>query len=70
MKRFGGTVSDEAMSNSLLKEIASSNEKIAELYEGREYAKALRTVMELVDKVNGFVDENKPWKLPKTQNVK
>ena len=65
VKRFGGVVSDEAMSNPLLKEIAAASEKIAELYEGREYAKALRTVMELADKVNGFVDENKPWEIAK-----
>lgn len=65
VKRFGGVVSDEAMSNPLLKEIVSSSEKIADLYEGREYAKALRTVMELADKVNGFVDENKPWEIAK-----
>ncbi|QWD81016.1 methionine--tRNA ligase [Polynucleobacter sp. MWH-S4W17] len=65
VKRFDGVVSDEAMSNPLLKEIAGASEKIAELYEGREYAKALRTVMELADKVNGFVDENKPWEIAK-----
>ena len=65
VKRFGGVVSDEAMNNPLLKEIAESSEKIAELYEGREFAKALRTVMELADKVNGFVDENKPWEIAK-----
>ena len=65
VKRFGGIVSDEAMNNPLLKEIAAANEKIAELYECREYAKALRTVMELADKVNGFVDENKPWEIAK-----
>jgi len=65
VKRFGGVVSDEAISNPLLKEIATASEKIAQLYEGREYAKALRTVMELADKVNGFVDENKPWEIAK-----
>ncbi len=65
VKRFGGVVSDEAMNNPLLKEIASANEKIAALYEGREYAKALRSIMELADKVNGFVDENKPWEIAK-----
>ena len=65
VKRFGGVVSDEAMNHPLLKEIAASSEKIAELYEGREFAKALRTVMELADKVNGFVDENKPWEIAK-----
>ncbi len=65
VKRFGGVVSDAAMNTPLLQEIAASSEKIAELYEGREYAKALRTIMELADKVNGFVDENKPWEIAK-----
>jgi len=65
VKRFGGVVSDEAMQNPLLTEIAATSEKIAELYETREYAKALRTIMELADKVNGFVDENKPWEIAK-----
>jgi methionyl-tRNA synthetase len=65
VKRFGGVVSDEAMNNPLLREIASASEKIAELYETREYAKVLRTIMELADKVNGFVDENKPWEIAK-----
>ena len=65
VKRFGGIVSDAAMNNPLLSEIAAANEKIAALYEGREYAKALRTIMELADKVNAFVDENKPWDIAK-----
>ncbi|MBU3552700.1 methionine--tRNA ligase [Polynucleobacter wuianus] len=65
VKRFGGVVSDEAMDNPLVKEIAAASEKIAALYEGREFAKALRLIMELADKVNGFVDENKPWEIGK-----
>ena len=65
VKRFDGVVSDAAMNNALLQEIAAASEKIAELYEGREYARALRTIMELADKVNGFVDENKPWEIAK-----
>lgn len=65
VKRFGGVVSDAAMNNPLLADITSANEKIAELYEAREYAKALRTIMELADKVNAFVDENKPWEIAK-----
>jgi methionyl-tRNA synthetase len=63
VKRFSGVVSDAAMNHALLQEIAAASEKIAELYETREYAKALRTIMELADKVNGFVDENKPWEI-------
>ncbi len=65
VKRFGGIVSDQAMTNPLLTEIASSSEKIAQLYESREYAKALRAIMELADQVNAFVDENKPWEIAK-----
>jgi methionyl-tRNA synthetase len=65
VKRFGGVVSDDAMSHALLNEIASASEKIAALYEAREFAKALRSIMELADKVNGFVDENKPWEIAK-----
>ena len=65
VKRFGGVVSDGAMNNPLLADITSASEKIADLYEAREYAKALRTIMELADKVNAFVDENKPWEIAK-----
>jgi methionine--tRNA ligase beta chain len=36
-------------------------------YEEREYAKALREVMLLADKVNSYVDQNKPWDLAKQE---
>jgi methionyl-tRNA synthetase len=65
VKRFGGVVVDDAMQHPLLISIRSANTKIAELYEGREYAKAVRTIMELADQVNAFVDENKPWDIAK-----
>ena len=65
VKRFGGVVADEAMQHPLLISIRAANNKIAELYEGREFAKAVRTIMELADQVNAFVDENKPWDIAK-----
>lgn len=65
VKRFGGVVTDDAMQHPLLISIRSANTKIAELYEGREFAKAVRTIMELADQVNAFVDENKPWDIAK-----
>jgi len=39
---------------------------IANLYEGREYGKALREVMALADQANQYVDDAKPWELAKT----
>jgi methionyl-tRNA synthetase len=65
VKRFGGVVTDDAMQHPLLISIRAANTKIAELYESREFAKAVRTIMELADQVNAFVDENKPWDIAK-----
>jgi methionyl-tRNA synthetase len=65
VKRFGGIVDDAAMAHPLLAQLAEASNEIAELYETREFAKALRRVMELADLVNGFVDTNKPWEIAK-----
>ena len=39
------------------------------MYEQREYAKALRETMLLTDRVNSFVDANKPWELAKQEGM-
>jgi methionyl-tRNA synthetase len=65
VKRFGGIVDDSAMGHPLLQQLADAKDEIADLYETREFAKALRRVMELADAVNGFVDSNKPWEIAK-----
>jgi len=39
--------------------------EVAALYEGREFGRAIRRVMELADEVNRFVDAEKPWELAK-----
>jgi methionyl-tRNA synthetase len=65
VKRFGGIIDDSAMNHPLLGQLADAKDEIADLYETREYAKALRRVMELADLVNGFVDSNKPWEIAK-----
>jgi methionyl-tRNA synthetase len=38
---------------------------VAEAYEGREFGRALRQIMELADIANRFIDSNKPWELAK-----
>ena len=67
VKRFGGVVDDAAMSDPLLAELSDASTEIADLYENREFAKALRKVMELADAVNAFVDANKPWEIAKQE---
>ncbi|OHP62782.1 MULTISPECIES: methionine--tRNA ligase [unclassified Neisseria] len=65
-KRFEGRLKDVADSELLAKLVAQS-EAIAECYESREYAKALRDIMALADIVNEYVDANKPWELAKQE---
>jgi methionyl-tRNA synthetase len=36
---------------------------IADLYENREFAKAVREIMRLADLANHYVDQNKPWEI-------
>ena len=63
-KRFSGCLKDVSGSE-MVKHLAAESERIASLYEEREYGKALREIMILADVVNEYVDENKPWELAK-----
>ena len=65
-KRFEGRLKDVSGS-ALLAKLAAESETIAEQYENREYARALRDIMALADVVNEYVDANKPWELAKQE---
>ena len=67
LKRFGGKIDDAAMNDELLTQLRSASATIAELYEAREYGKAMRAIMELTDAVNVFIDANKPWELARVE---
>jgi methionyl-tRNA synthetase len=65
-KRFAGKLGEvSADGDALLFILRDHKHKIAQLYESREYAKALRETMLLADRVNEYVDQNKPWELAK-----
>lgn len=51
----------------LLAHLQQQADSIAQALEAREYARALREVMGLADKVNAYVDANKPWELAKQE---
>ncbi|EMU4875841.1 methionine--tRNA ligase [Neisseria gonorrhoeae] len=65
-KRFEGRPKDVSGS-ALLAKLAAESDTIAEQYENREYARALRDIMALADIVNEYVDANKPWELAKQE---
>jgi len=66
-KKFEGRVvtswaTDDDPFLSALRSVAP---EIRTLYDQREFGKALRVVMEQADRVNVYVDANKPWELAK-----
>ena len=64
-KRFGGKLSADVgvEGRVLLDGLRAHRATVEALYEEREFAKALREVMLLADRVNEYVDQNKPWEL-------
>jgi methionyl-tRNA synthetase len=69
-KRFNGQLGAvSADGDALLDHLQSAAPQIAELYAERETGKALREIMQLADRVNAYVDQNKPWELAKQEGM-
>ena len=66
-KRFNNMLSAELAEPQLWAEFVEANEIIAEYYENREFAKAMREIMALADKANRYIDEKKPWLIAKEE---
>ncbi len=65
-KRFEGKLGEVSEDGAaLLHQLRIERTSIEMLYEAREYAKALKETMLLTDRVNAYVDANKPWDLAK-----
>lgn len=69
-KRFGGKLGEySGDGDALLEHLRDAMPGLAELYAEREYGKALREIMLLADRVNSYVDQNKPWELAKQDGM-
>jgi len=67
-KRFGGKLGAvSADGEALLALLHAGLPAIEALYDHRDCAKALRDTMALADRVNEYVDANKPWELAKLE---
>ena len=66
-KRFGGQLSGDlgVEGRVLLDTLRAHRDTVTGLYEARELGKVLREIMALADRVNEYVDQNKPWELAK-----
>ena len=69
-KRFGGQLGAvSADGQALLAALVDQAGTIADAYEKRDTARALREVMLLANRVNEYVDANKPWELAKQEGM-
>ena len=66
-KRFENQLSEQCAEPTLFAEFVAANTQIAELYEAREFGKAMREIMALADKANQYIDEKKPWLIAKEE---
>lgn len=64
-KKFNGQLSATLAEPALFAEFTSQGESIAEAFEQREYARAIRDIMALADKANQYIDAKAPWVLAK-----
>jgi methionyl-tRNA synthetase len=59
--KLAHTLPDEEFYNSLI----SVADHVIDAYLGRDYARAIRTIMECADQVNQYIDNAKPWVMVK-----
>ena len=67
-KRFDGILSDKVDNPDLFETFELASEKIRDLYESREFAKAMREIMLLADLANRYINDEKPWVVAKDPN--
>ena len=69
-KQFDGKLGGETTEPERLREFVAAGEEIAGYYEEREFGRDMKRIMELADKANQYVDEEKPWVLIKDENTR
>ena len=66
-KKFDGKLSATVVEPALYAEFAAAGDSIAESFEKREFARAIRDIMALADKANQYIDAKAPWVLAKNE---
>ena len=66
-KKFDGMLSSELANADLFESAIAKSDQIAELYETREFSKAMREIMHIADQANQYIDAAEPWVLAKQE---
>lgn len=65
-KRFDNQLSSALLEPQLYQDICLARETVVDAFVQRDYARAIRHIMECADRINQYIDTNKPWALAKT----
>jgi methionyl-tRNA synthetase len=66
-KGFDNQLTASCAEPELLQDFFDAGDSIAELYEQREFNKAIREIIALADRANQYIDDKKPWVLAKEE---
>ena len=64
-KNFNGGLADDVHDSALLAQFKETGKEISNLYENREFNKAVREITGLADLANQYIAKHEPWKLAK-----
>ena len=66
-KKFDNQMSDTCAEPELVQSFIEAGDKIATLYEAREFNRAMREIIALADRANQYIDDKKPWVMAKDE---
>jgi methionyl-tRNA synthetase len=66
-KRFNNQLSSSLSEPQLYADLVSVRASVIDSFVARDYARAIRQIMDCADKVNQYIDANKPWVLAKEE---
>ena len=66
-KKFDNQMSETCAEPELVQSFIDAGDKIATLYEAREFNRAMREIIALADRANQYIDDKKPWVMAKDE---
>lgn len=67
IKKSGGVLSENCAEEAMVNDFINAGDQIAELYEKREFSRAMREIMTLADRANEYIQAKAPWAMSKEE---
>ena len=67
IKKSGGVLSENCAEEAMVNDFINAGDQIAELYEKREFSRAMKEIMTLADRANEYIQAKAPWAMSKEE---